>query len=509
MNDNFIQTQGLCKHFAGVRALENVSMDIRRGEIHCLCGENGSGKSTLIKVLSGVYKPDGGTVTIEDKTYSHLEPNESIAAGIQVIYQDFSIFPNLTVAENIALNEGLRNNRKIVNWKRIQQIATEALDILGVQINLDDRLEDLSVANKQLVAIARAIINDAKLIVMDEPTTALTDKEVRALFALIKKMQAKGMSILFVSHKLEEVFEIADRFTILRSGEKIITIDKNELTRERFLYYMTGRSFEETPFTADTRGSEPIFEVKNLSLANGYKDINFKLYPGEILCITGLLGSGRTELALSLFGDLKPDSGEIYLNGEKTVFKSIMDAIDKGVGYVPEDRLTEGLFLTQSIERNLGILDADKSTSRFARVDYAHMHDYAMACIDQFGIVVGKAEDKMSTLSGGNQQKCVLARWIAGEPKMLVLNGPTVGVDIASKFDIFKTLRAKAQEGLGIIVISDDVSEIITNCSRILIMRYGRIRGEYAGGTLDAQQLSELLTADELTEEGERANENV
>lgn len=369
--------------------------------------------------------------------------------------------------------------------------------MLGIELDLNARLEDLSVANKQLVAIARAVINDAKMIIMDEPTTALTSKEVKVLFRLIKKMQASGMSVLFVSHKLEEVFEIAERFTILRSGKKIITIDKTELTREKFLYYMTGRSFQEVPYSMEPdKKQTPLLEVKNLSKKNAFKDVSFQLYPGEILCISGLLGSGRTELARALFGELEPNSGEIYLEGKEIHLKSIEDAISKEIGYVPEDRLTEGLFLKQSIERNISILHTHGLKDKYGGLKEEKMAQFTQEQVDQFGIMIGKTSDKISTLSGGNQQKCVLARWISERPKVLILNGPTVGVDIAAKFDIFKILREKAEEGLGIIVISDDVSEIINNCSRVLIMQSGRITGEYRNSELSEEKLSGLLVAD-------------
>ena len=257
----------------------------------------------------------------------------------------------------------------------------------------------------------------------------MTSKEVKVLFRLIKKMQASGMSVLFVSHKLEEVFEIAERFTILRSGKKIITIDKTELTREKFLYYMTGRSFQEVPYSMEPdKKQTPLLEVKNLSKKNAFKDVSFQLYPGEILCISGLLGSGRTEFARALFGELKPNSGEIYLEGKEIHLKSIEDAISKEIGYVPEDRLTEGLFLKQSIERNISILHTHGLKDKYGGLKEGKMAQFTQEQVDQFGIMIGKTSDKISTLSGGNQQKCVLARWISERPKVLILNGPTVGV---------------------------------------------------------------------------------
>ncbi|MEN0069672.1 MAG: sugar ABC transporter ATP-binding protein, partial [Propionicimonas sp.] len=299
MADSVIAVRGVTKSFSGVKALKGVDLEIRPGEIHCLAGENGSGKSTLIKVISGVYTPDEGTIELNGTAHSRLAPIDAIMGGVQVIYQDFSVFPNLSVMENLALNTELASKRKLVNWRRFRRIAEEAVAQIDFKVDLDARVGTLSVADRQLVAISRALMHDAKLIIMDEPTTALTKKEVDALFRIILDLKARGISILFVSHKLEEVFEISERFTILRNGEVAATCLPEELDRRKFSYFMTGREFEDGRFTLTNRSDEPVLEATGLGLQGGFEDVTFALHGGEILGIAGLLGSGRTELALT------------------------------------------------------------------------------------------------------------------------------------------------------------------------------------------------------------------
>ncbi len=494
MAQNIIRVENVSKAFGGVQALDEVNLEIKAGEIHCLVGENGSGKSTMIKIISGVFTADDGTIEINGKKHNRISPKDAINEGIQVIYQDLSVFPNLTVAENISLNNEISEKRKAINWKRIKSIAKNALDNVGVQIDLDELVEDLSVANKQLVAIARSLLNNAKLIIMDEPTTALTKKEVKTLFKIIKDLQSRGISILFVSHKLDEVFEIAERFTIIRNGKNVVTGIASELTHEKFVYYMTGRELNETFYSIkETKTREPLLEVKSISLQEHFDDISFKLFPGEILGITGLLGSGRTELALSLFGVLEINSGDIYIDNKKINLNSIKKAINSGIGYIPEDRLTEGLFLNQSILRNFGISNMDKYKKSLSRTDIKKMENDYSEWKNKIGIVAGDIRNPVKTLSGGNQQKIVLSRWLTTTPKILILNGPTVGVDIAAKFDIHEILRSLAEEGIGIILISDDIPEVLHNCNRILVMKDGRITNELENIATNEQDLTNLM----------------
>lgn len=493
MPEYILKATNIKKSFAGVKALKDVTLEIAKGEIHCLAGENGSGKSTLIKIISGVYSMDDGVIEINKVKHRKITPIESIMNGIQVIYQDFSIFPNLSVIENLAFNSELASNRKLVNWKRFKEIANEAVKKINFEVDLSAKVGELSVADKQLVAISRALINNAKLIIMDEPTTALTKNEVETLFKIIKDLQKQGIAILFVSHKLDEVFEISERFTILRNGEKIKTGETSELDDKKFTYYMTGREFEKSHFSADVSSVKPILQVKNLTLNNSYTDVSFSLNKGEILGITGLLGSGRTELALSLFGIKKPDSGEIIINCENKKLRTVKDAIDNKIGYVPEDRLTEGLFLHQSIGRNIVISKIKKLANKLGIIKETALRKDVDAWIDKLSIATPDSDRNASALSGGNQQRIVLAKWLATDLDILILNGPTVGVDIGSKHDMHEILHELAKKGLAIIIISDDLPEVIANCSKVLIMKSGRITGE-----VDPSQTTEHELADKV-----------
>lgn len=494
MVEKVLTVRNVSKAFAGVKALRGIDLDILPGEIHCLAGENGSGKSTLIKIISGVYAPDDGTIELNGKVHTRLTPIEAIMNGVQVIYQDFSVFPNLTVMENLAMNTELASKKKLVNWKRFRQIAEEAVAKIDFKVDLDEVVGRLSVADKQLVAISRALMSDAKLIIMDEPTTALTKKEVDALFRIILDLKERGIATLFVSHKLEEVFQISERFTIIRNGEAVITCLPSDLDRKKFSKYMTGRDFEEAHFTLDKATDEPILEAVGLSLNNAFTDVSFTLRRGEILGITGLLGSGRTELALTLFGAYAKDAGEIRVKGKTVVVDGIRAAIANGISYVPEDRLTEGLFLDRSIADNIVIAEIDSIVSGLGVLDQDKLRERADEWVDRLKIATPDADNAANTLSGGNQQRIVLAKWLATKPDILILNGPTVGVDIGSKHDIHQILRDLARNGMAIIIISDDIPEVIGNCNRVLLMRAGRIEQEIDPAATTEAELAEMMT---------------
>ena len=494
MSEYILKVNNVKKNFGGVHALKGVSLEIKKGEIHCLAGENGCGKSTLIKVISGFHAADSGSFEIDGTEYKKISLANAIASGIQVIYQDFSVFPNLTVLENLAINRELMTKSPFIDWKRMKKTAMEATDRIGYKIDFDELVGNVSVADKQLIAISRALLYNAKLIIMDEPTTALTKKEVKALFNIIKKLQAQGIAILFVSHKLDEVFEISERFTILRNGENIISGNTSDLDDKKFTEYMTGRSFEKPQQKLLTDDKEDVLQVQNLCLKNGFQNISFSLKKGEILGITGLLGSGRTELVQSLFGYIPYDSGNVYVNGEKVVIKSVRDAIKNKIGYVPEDRLTEGLFLTQTIEKNIAVSKLNEYTNKAGFLDSKKMSEDISKWIELLAIVTKNAEQAVQTLSGGNQQKVVLARWLAINLDILILNGPTVGVDIGTKYDIHDLIRKLAEKGVGIIIISDDIPEIMDTCHRILIMRSGKITDALLTAKTDQKQLVDLTT---------------
>jgi simple sugar transport system ATP-binding protein len=479
MADEILRLSGIYKSFAGVRALQDVSLSIERGKIHCLVGENGCGKSTLIKIMAGVYARDEGQIAINGKEHDQLRPIDSIRAGIQVIYQDFSLFPNLTVAENIALNEQLAEGRRTINWRNVRHIAKDALAQIEVHIPLDARVEEVSVANKQLIAISKALRQNARLIIMDEPTSALTEREIRALFAVIHKLQARGITFLFVSHKLNEVLEISEAIMVMRNGKVVSTGDRREYDAARLIFEMTGHAITEKSyeFKLDT-GKPALLQVAGLNAGKTLQDIDFEIRAGEIVGVTGLLGSGRTELALALFGMLPIDAGHFFMDGKRIEIKSIQDAIRHGIGYVPEDRLSEGLFLEQSIARNMVVRTIEHLRGAMGLTEPRQIDGQVKEWVNSLRIKTSNPQLPAKTLSGGNQQRVVLAKWLASSPRLMILNGPTVGVDIGSKDELHDMMRRLATDGMGLLVISDDIPELLQTCNRILLMRHGRISEE-------------------------------
>jgi simple sugar transport system ATP-binding protein len=498
MADEFLAMKNISKRFAGVQALNAVDFSISRGEIHCLVGENGSGKSTLIKIISGVEQPDDGSqISIEGEHIESFQSIDTIRKGIEVIYQDLSLFPNVTVAENIAISQIIEKGSQLFNWKEARRISEEAMQRIGVRLPLAENVGSLSVADQQLVAICRALTSDVRLLILDEPTSSLTRKEVDSLFSVITDLKKKEIATLFVSHKLNEVFQIAERVTVLRDGQRIGTFNREELDNEELTLLMTGKKIEYTPFTytGQAQQEDILLEVKNLSKERNFKDISFRLHPGEILGITGLLGSGRTELALSLFGMNKPDSGEIYVKGKRASIDSVQDAINLGIGYLPENRLVQGLVMEQSIGKNIVVTIIDRLRRAFNLIDRQRVHESQKKGVSDLNIRIPSIESSVSTLSGGNQQRVVLAKWIATAPRILILDGPTIGIDVAAKRSIHDIIRGLAQRGIGIIIISDEVPEVVPNCNRILLMRKGRIVGEFESSHTSEDELQQLVNA--------------
>ena len=493
MSEYLLEMTGICKSFAGVHALDHVNFAVRPGSVICLAGENGCGKSTLVKIISGVYTKDEGEVTFEGHKIDKITPAEATKLGIQVIYQDLSIFPNLTVMENLAINSEITAGQKLVNRKRWEKTAREALSKIGYDIDLYAKMGDLSVADKQLVAICRALLFNAKLIIMDEPTTALTKKEVDALFKTVRQLKEKNIAIMFISHKTEEIFEISDDVCIMRNGKNVYAGKTADLTREDFTYHMTGRKLTNDKFVPKNVSKEPVLEVKNLSLKGAYENVSFELRKGEILGITGLLGSGRTELALSLFGLMKPKSGEIKLNGQSVSISSPMEAQKLKIGYVPEDRLTEGLCLRQPIADNITLSSLKRLSGKFGILNHKDIYKDAQIWVDKFSIATDDPHKYASTLSGGNQQKIVLSKWLSNDLDVLILNGPTVGVDVGAKQDIHQLVHELANDGLAVIIISDDLSEVVQNCNRVIVMKDGHISGEIGSDDITEDNILEII----------------
>jgi simple sugar transport system ATP-binding protein len=496
MADEFLAMKNISKRFAGVQALDSVDFSISKGEIHCLVGENGSGKSTLIKIISGVEQPDDGSqISIEGEHIESFQSIDTIRKGIEVIYQDLSLFPNVTVAENIAISQIIEQGSQLFNWKEARRISEEAMLRIGVRLPLDENVGSLSVADQQLVAICRALTSDVRLLILDEPTSSLTRKEVDSLFSVITDLKKKEIATLFVSHKLNEVFQIAERVTVLRDGQRIGTFNREELDNEELTLLMTGKKIEYAPYTGQAQQEDVLLDVRNLSKERNFKDISFRLHRGEILGITGLLGSGRTELALSLFGMNKPDSGEIYVKGKRASIDSVQDAINLGIGYLPENRLVQGLVMEQSIGKNIVVTIIDRLRRAFNLIDRQRVSESQKKGVSDLNIRIPSIESPVSTLSGGNQQRVVLAKWIATAPRILILDGPTIGIDVAAKRSIHDIIRGLAQRGIGIITISDEVPEVVPNCNRILLMRKGRIVGEFESSHTSEDELQQLVNA--------------
>lgn len=490
----FLAMKQISKHYAGVTAIDKVDFEIHEGEIHCLVGENGSGKSTLIKIISGTVNADPGSIIeINGEAIHSHHAIDAIDQGIEIIYQDLSLFPNLSVAENIALGEFVGNHRRVINWKELNQIAEKAMARIGIQLPLEAIVREIPIADQQLVAICRALTREIKLIIMDEPTASLTRREVDALLSVVMDMKSKGISTLFVSHKLNEVFQIADRISVLRDGKMIGVFPSSEMNEEKLTHLMTGKKVTYQNYFHPNDSLEPILECRELNRKSEYKDISFKLYPGEILGITGLLGSGRTELALSLFGITQPDKGSILINGKEVKIRSIQDAMRFGIGYVPEDRIAQGLVNVQPVSCNVIITIIDSLVNRFNLLDKQKKQESIQKWVNDLAIKVPSLDSPVQTLSGGNQQRVVLAKWIATNPKVLILDGPTIGIDIAAKFAIHEIIRDLAKRGIAIILISEEIPEVHNTCNRVLVMRKGCILKEFNTSQVSMDSIQEYV----------------
>lgn len=491
-----LSVRGISKRFGGVQALSEVTLDLLPGEVHCLAGENGCGKSTLIKVISGAEIPDAGEIIIDGISRSQMDTTSAIESGIQVIYQDFSLFPDLTVAENIVLTAGVSVKKKFYRRSTASARAKAILDELQLDLDLEAEVGDLSVANRQLTAICRALVSDARVIVMDEPTTALTHTEVRRLFALVEKLRARGVALVFVSHKLNEILQISQHVTIMRSGHVVTSGPVADFDRKSIARHMTGRDIEEVRIVSDLPDDvPPRLEVDGLTLAGAFQDVSFSVKRGEIIGVTGLLGSGRTEIAESLFGLIPAEHGTVLIDGRGVNIRNIHQAVRAGIGYVPEDRLTQGLFLEKAIADNIIAGSLNQHRTKWKTLDFKKVRSTISRLFSELNIKAPNVKAPVRTLSGGNAQRVVLAKWLATDPKVLILNGPTVGVDVGSKEQILGLLREQASQGMAIIVISDDEPELVACCHRVLVVTKGRVTHELAGDDVSISNIQESMAA--------------
>ena len=496
MANDLLCLRNVSKTFAGVKALSHVDLSVREGEVHALVGENGCGKSTLIKIIAGVLPPDAGaTITIRGRVWKHLRAIDSISQGIQVMYQDLALFPNLTVAENIAVSQYIQDRKPVVSRREMAETAREAMRLVSVSLDLSTTVDELSIAKQQLVAICRSITRGARLIIMDEPTSSLGRRDVEYLLTVIRGLREKGITTLFVGHKLNEVFEIADRVTVLRDGRGMGTFEASQLDPGKLVTLMTGGQIAHAPLPSAGQAGEPILELRKLTRAGQFTDISLTLRPGEILGIAGLLGSGRTELAMSIFGMSRPDSGEILVQGVPRRIRSVPDAMALGIGYVPEERLVQGLFMDHSVKRNLIVTMLRTLVGRLGLLDSARTDGFVRSWISELGIKTPSADSPVKQLSGGNQQRVVLSKWMERSPRILILDGPTVGIDVKAKGEIHEIMRTLAGKGMGIIMISDETAEIVQHTNRFLLMKDGRITAEHETREVTENGLlEELLT---------------
>jgi ribose transport system ATP-binding protein len=486
-----LQMQHISKSFPGVRALSDVSFDLRPGEVHALVGENGAGKSTLMKILAGAISADQGDILIDDKPVNIANPAQAIAAGVGVIYQEFNLVPHLSVAENIFLGREPRN-AGFIRWGELWAGAQRELDRIEARISPRSLVAGLSVAQQQLVEIAKALSLKARIIVMDEPSATLTDHELLTLFAIISTLKQEGVSVVYISHRLEEIFEVADRVTVLRDGQHVATEDVANLTREDIVRMMIGRELETVEFTTSAT-PRPLLQVEGLTRAVGEPPLSLTLHEGEILGIAGLVGAGRTEFVRAVFGADRPVGGSVTLDGVAVPLGSVRAAIRRGIGLVPEDRKQQGLILDMAIRENITLANLKAVASGGFVRPKAERHA-AEGYVDDLRIATPSIEQKARNLSGGTQQKVALAKWLFTKCKVLIFDEPTRGVDVGAKGEIHEIMRALARQGAGIIMISSELPEVLKMSDRVIVMREGHVTGEVPRAEATQERIMTLAT---------------
>ena len=492
--DNFIEFKNITKRFPGVCALSNVSFSIKKGEVHALVGENGAGKSTLMNILGGKYLPTEGQVFIDNKEIHFKNQAASIAKGIGIVYQELELCNNLTVSQNIFLGQEKINGK--IDWKKNNEKANILLDKLGGNFKGKEYVSSLCLANQQLVEIARALSRNANIIVMDEPTSSLTVTESQHLFNLISQLKKNGKTIIYISHRMEEVFEISDSISVLRDGRYLGTFDTKEATNEKIIQLIAGKEMLATTNKMHIReydeNEKPILELRNVSKKGLYKNINLKLYANEILGLYGIQGAGRTELFEGIFGINPIDSGEILLNGKVVVNNSPEQAIDNGFAMVPEDRFKYGIFSKMNIRENICSSRAFKKTKKHSLIlDNKKMQEKTLEAIDEFSIRASSQEQLISQLSGGNQQKAILGKWLISTPNVLLIDEPTRGVDVGAKAEIFEILRTLNKKGVAILMVSSELAEVISQSNRTIVMKDGKFVAEFLASEVTKEKIVE------------------
>ena len=497
-----LEMVGISKSYPGVAALANVSLELSSGEVHCLVGENGAGKSTLVKILGGAEPADSGRIAMAGREVALRSPIDALRAGIGIIYQDFKLVPHLSVAENIALGWlPTRARRLMVHWPEVRTRARQLLATLGEELDVDRRVAGLSPAQQQMVEIARVLGHEARIVAMDEPSATLTDRELAKLFRVIRELVRRGVGILYISHRLDEIDELGDRVTVLRDGYRVGTFAAAELDRSTLVRHMVGREIRDEHHGAVGESGEAILRVEHLRREPAVRDVSFEVRRGEVLAIAGLVGSGRTEAARLIFGADRRSGGRIVLRGIEVDLRSPRQAIDLGIGLLTEDRDRQGLILELPVRDNI-LLSGFASLRRVVGIDWHRADAVSRRFIERLSIRTQGPRQKVRHLSGGNRQKVVLARWLYSRAKVLIFDEPTRGIDVAVKGEIHRLLRGLADRGVGVVVISSDLPEVLALGDRIVVMREGEIAGVLGRAQATSEAVMRLATGTGLAEEG-------
>ncbi|MDX1416696.1 MAG: sugar ABC transporter ATP-binding protein [Candidatus Promineifilaceae bacterium] len=465
--------EGISKHFGGVKALENVDFDLNRGEVHALVGENGAGKSTLIKVLGGIIPRNAGRIIFDGREVNFHRPIDALEAGIAIIHQELSLMPELNVVENMFMGR-MKSRLGILNWGELRRETIEAMNLINLHVDPNAIVRDLTISQRQMIEIARSLAVNAQLVVMDEPNSSLSESESEVLFDVIKRLKERGIAIIYVSHKIDEVLRISDRISVLRDGNYVGTITSADASEQDVINMMVGRELDRSAFSVFEHVGETILEVRHLT-GRGFTDVSFDLNKGEILAFSGLVGAGRSEVNRAIFGADKFETGEIIFDGRPVHFKSPGQAIKNGLAMVPEDRKVLSLFMNMKIAKNMSMAELPHMTKGV--INERRERSLVNEFVEKLDIRLASIDDPVSSLSGGNQQKTVLGRWLATDPKLLILDEPTHGVDIGAKSEIYELMRRLADDGMGIILISSELPEVLALAHRIVIMHEGRVTG--------------------------------
>ena len=497
MSDTLLTLKDISISFPGVKALDGVSFSLEKGEVHALIGENGAGKSTLMKILTGVYKKDEGEIFIKGKKTNITDTKSAQDLGISIIYQEFNLFPHLTVAQNIFIKREPKKFKFIIDDAKMNIDATEIFKKIHLDINPGRKVSQLSVAEQQMVEIVKAISFDATIMIMDEPTSALTESETEELFKVIFKLKAQGVGIIYISHRLEELSHIADRVTVLRDGKFIDTVKYRDTTTSQLIGMMVGRNFLNIFPKRNAQIGDVVFQAEGLNRGKALKDISFHVKSGEVLGLAGLMGAGRTELARAVFGADPLDSGKIFIAGREVKISSPKNAIDKGIGYLTEDRKKNGLALILNVDDNIILSNIPGFCNKVSIINEKKVRKKSLELVKKLNIKTPSIKQKVQYLSGGNQQKIIICRWLCRHTDILFFDEPTRGIDVGAKYEVYELINNMAEQGKAIIIISSELPEIIGMCDRVIVMHEGRIAGELPSNKLTENRIMHFATGEE------------